>query len=236
MICPGYTHKVRGPVRSECLTNDETAPVKALNLPRATSKSLRYLLLQSSVASIALLAIGGTRADAACVETAPGSGVFDCSGTGPGPDYTGQSVTINADATASFTDNIEITGPGTSTLNNNGTLTNGLVATDNDRFTLNNQGLIDGNILLQGTGTNIILNLGAGTVQNGCLIAFQSSRWFRHSATLPGCGSATRSKAIGGSALSGHVFWSYPVLGAGLSSRSTNVAAQWASQAGPSYV
>ncbi|MQY45019.1 hypothetical protein GAO09_02885 [Rhizobiales bacterium RZME27] len=79
----------------------------------------------------------------------------------------GQSVTINADGTTSFTSDVSVTGPGTSVLNNYGTLTNGLIATSNDRFTLNNHGLIDGNITLGGAGTNFIINYGDGTVQNG---------------------------------------------------------------------
>lgn len=94
-------------------------------------------LLLCSVASIAMLCSLDSEVRAACVETSPG--VYDCSGTGPGPTFTGQSVTINADPTASFTSDVSITGPGTSTLNNNGTLTNSLRATDNDRFTLNNR-------------------------------------------------------------------------------------------------
>ncbi|NKC52137.1 hypothetical protein HED63_25180 [Ochrobactrum cytisi] len=43
-------------------------------------------------------------------------------------------------------------------MNNRGTLTNGLVATDNDSFRLNNNGLIDGNIQLYGGGNNVIIN------------------------------------------------------------------------------
>ncbi|MGZ2377438.1 hypothetical protein ACVI3U_005404 [Sinorhizobium medicae] len=136
--------------------------------PSASSDRIRCefnKLLLGSVASIALFCSLDSEARAACVETSPGA--YDCSGTGPGPTFTGQSVTINADPTASFTSDVSITGPGTSTLNNNGTLTNSLRATDNDRFTLNNRGLIDGTIFLGGSGANVIINYAGGDVQNG---------------------------------------------------------------------
>ncbi|MCS3738598.1 MULTISPECIES: hypothetical protein [unclassified Rhizobium] len=42
-----------------------------------------------------------------------------------------------------------------------------MVATDNDSFTLNNRGHIDGNINLGGVGTNFIFNFAEGSVSNG---------------------------------------------------------------------
>lgn len=139
----------------------------ALRQVRPSRDILRKLLLQS-VASIALVCLANVRAYADCVETPSGSGTFECTGQiNGGFTSTGASVTVNADSTAAFNADVSITGPGTSTLTNYGTLTNSLRATDNDSFRLDNHGLIDGTIFLGGVGTNLIVNFNDGDVQNG---------------------------------------------------------------------
>src|SRR4051794_19913071 len=114
MIEPRYASKVRDTSRGDRLNGPEyktrASGAGFSKLPSA--KSLQKLLLQSSVASIALVVLDGTRAEAACIETT--LGVIDCSGGGPGPTFTGRSVTINADPTANFTSDVVVTGPGTS--------------------------------------------------------------------------------------------------------------------------
>jgi autotransporter family porin len=166
------------PVRRTAIAPNRPAVTSELLQPRGpksalvgarrggrTGNALRTLLLET-VASVALLCLSDQSALAACHETPPGSGTFDCEGQiNEGFTSTGQSVTVTAHPNANFNDDVSIAGPGTSTFNNEGTVNADFIAEDNDSFTLNNNGTLQNGFI--GSGDGIIIFNHNGVINSG---------------------------------------------------------------------